>query len=157
MSYEIDVLLPMAVPITCTAPLFILFLTCIFFCLHLYISYAKGIVSKCPSSHRLAKERTIRATLEIKMKTTTPIHPCGEKGIPRILLASKARRIQTKATMKRAKRATAKRKPIHAVLMPNAKMGAAVRNGAGAARRQPTAANVASLIVGYHSRAIREE
>ena len=62
--------------------------------------------------------------------------------------------IQTKATIKRA---TAKRKPIHAVLMPNAKMGAAVRNGAGAARRQPTAANVASLIVGDHSRAIREE
>ena len=104
-------------------------------CSHLYISYAKGIVSKCPSSHRLAKEGTIR----------TPIHPCGELRILRILLASSwARRIQTKSTIKGA---TAKRKPIHAVLMSNAKMVAAARNGAGAARRQPTAANVASPIV----------
>jgi len=35
--------------------------------------------------------------------------------------------------------------------MSNAKMIAAVRNGAGAARRQTTAANVASPIVGHHS------
>ena len=66
-------------------------------------------------------------------------------------MKSKTRWTQTKATIQRV---SAKRKPIHAVLMSNAKMVAAVRNGAGAARRQPTAANVASPIVGPHSRAL---